>query len=153
MALHGHQIRRPDNEEHAVAYARLVIREAQRHGGVGWLDYNRVFRQQAALDSTMQWNTAATLTGRMAKPGVFCTLCRESDQPALWLICNLQPRSLSRLPCPLSMHQLRGSMFHVRRTICYSWNAGKCHFPGTTNFLTNFLDLGHERSATDYNYD
>ena len=33
-----------------LAYARLLDREAQRHGGSGWLDYDRVFRQQAALE-------------------------------------------------------------------------------------------------------
>ena len=37
-------------------YALLMIREAQRHGGQGWLVYDRVFRQQAALDPSFQWN-------------------------------------------------------------------------------------------------
>jgi len=48
----------PDQRTHdQLAYARLVIREAQRHGGNGWLDYNRVFRQQAAADPSRRWNT------------------------------------------------------------------------------------------------
>lgn len=72
-----------------LAYARLVIREAQRHGGTGWLDYDRVFRQQAAIDATLRWNTlhsgiqAATLVGQT--PGVrsMCTLCREPDHTAV----------------------------------------------------------------------
>ena len=34
-----------------LAYARLVVRESQRHGGIGWMDYDRVFRQQAAIDN------------------------------------------------------------------------------------------------------
>ena len=64
-----------------LAYGRLLLREAQRHGGAGWLDYDRVFRQQAALDATLPWNSihlaiqAATLTSRTAQPGLFCTLC------------------------------------------------------------------------------
>ena len=33
-----------------LAYGRLLVREAQRHGGRVWLDYDRVFRQQAAID-------------------------------------------------------------------------------------------------------
>ena len=42
-------IRAPDLQtQHMLAYARLVIREAQRHGGTAWLDYDRVFRQQTA---------------------------------------------------------------------------------------------------------
>ena len=40
-----------------LAYARLLIRESQCHGGSGWLDYDRVFRQQVAIDSALQWNT------------------------------------------------------------------------------------------------
>ena len=40
-----------------VAYVRLIIRESQRHGGADWLDYDRVFRQQVALDVSMRWNT------------------------------------------------------------------------------------------------
>jgi hypothetical protein len=52
-----------------LAHARLIIREAQCHGGLGWLDYDRAFRQQAANDSSMRWNTlspslqAATIFG------------------------------------------------------------------------------------------
>ena len=37
-----------------LAYACLIIREAQRHGGSGWLDYDQVFRQQAALDPSVK---------------------------------------------------------------------------------------------------
>lgn len=40
-----------------LAYARLLIKEAQRHGGQGWLDYDRAFRQQAAADPSLRWNT------------------------------------------------------------------------------------------------
>ena len=40
-----------------LAYAILIIREAMRHGGMGWLDYDRLFRQQAALDPSLEWNT------------------------------------------------------------------------------------------------
>ena len=39
-----------------LAYAILVIRESLRHGGNGWMEYDRLFRQQAALDHTLPWN-------------------------------------------------------------------------------------------------
>ena len=71
-----------------LAYARLIIREAQRHGGSGWLDYDKVFRQQAALDHSLKWNTlhpgiqASTLVGRTSRLAMFCTLCREPDHTA-----------------------------------------------------------------------
>ena len=77
-----------------LAYARLIIREAQRHSGSGWLDYDRVFRQQAALDLALKWNSlhpgiqASTLVGQVANAHMLCRLCREPDhstnQCALW---------------------------------------------------------------------
>jgi hypothetical protein len=38
-----------------VVYARLLIKEA-RHGGTGWLAYDRAFRQQVASEPTQRWN-------------------------------------------------------------------------------------------------
>lgn len=74
------------NTRDQLAYARLVIREALRHGGTGWMEYNRAFRQQAAVDSTLRWNTllpglqAATIHGqRNRQEASFCTLCHEGD--------------------------------------------------------------------------
>ena len=58
-----------------LAYARLIIKEAQRHGGLGWLDYDRAFRQQAAADPAIRWNTllpglqASTILGQPAVSG------------------------------------------------------------------------------------
>ena len=83
-------IRSPDPAtREMLAYARLVIRESQRHGGRGWLEYNRVFRQQAALDHTMRWNTllhpgiqVGTVVGQAPTQRLFCTLCREPDHTA-----------------------------------------------------------------------
>ena len=34
-----------------LTYARLLIREAWRHGGTGWLAYDHAFRQQVALNA------------------------------------------------------------------------------------------------------
>ena len=69
-----------------LAYARLIIREALRHGGQGWRDYDRAFRQQRAADHTLPWNTllpglqAATILGqRRGQGSAFCTLCRGVD--------------------------------------------------------------------------
>ena len=52
-----------------LAYCRLIIRKALRHGGNGWQEYDRTFRRQAAIDNSIPWNTlqpglqAATLLG------------------------------------------------------------------------------------------
>ena len=51
-------IRTPDPATWSqLAYARLLIKEAQCHGGLGWLDYDRAFRQQAATAPSPAWNT------------------------------------------------------------------------------------------------
>ena len=103
-------IRAPDQDTRdRLAYARLLIREAQRHGSTGWLDYDRVFRQQVAFDDSMRWNTlhpgiqAATLFGRAQGPGTFCTLCREPDhgKESCALTYFQQPSSLAA-PTPVS---------------------------------------------------
>ena len=82
------------NNMNQVAYARLIIREALHHGGAGWLDYDRAFRQQATLDPSLRWNTllpgllASTMLGRSTGQGaLFCTLCRDVDHT--WAQCAL----------------------------------------------------------------
>ena len=80
-----------------LAYSRLIIREALRHGGSGWLEYNRVFRRQLAIDPSMSWNNlqpsllAATALDQPGPnpPGSFCSLCRECDHTAS--LCALAP--------------------------------------------------------------
>ena len=133
-----------------LAYARLIIREAQRHGGSGWRDYDRVFRQQAAIDHSIQWNTlhpgiqAATLVGRGLGASILCTLCREPDHTA-------DHCALSYLHQPLaSAHTVplgtagnpvvtRSRPHPGRRSesmlgICISWNKGRCVYPGTCTY-------------------
>ena len=36
-----------------LTYSRLVLREARRYGGSGWMEYNRIFQQQVATDPCM----------------------------------------------------------------------------------------------------
>ena len=40
-----------------LAYSRLLIREALRHGGSGWMEYDRVFRKQLSINPCLVWNT------------------------------------------------------------------------------------------------
>ena len=135
---------------HMLAYARLIVREAQRHGGQGWIDYDRVFRQQAAIDPSLQWNTlhpgiqAATLLGRNAGATTLCTLCREPDHVnARCALYNLQEPPRERSPPragraePLSWPKVRFRTQpypETKRRICVSWNRGKCVYPGGCNF-------------------
>ena len=39
-----------------LTYVRLVVREAQRHSGPGWVAYDKIFQQHAALDPSVKWN-------------------------------------------------------------------------------------------------
>lgn len=127
-----------------LAYARLLIREAQRHGGSGWIDYDRVFRQQAALDPSLRWNTlhpgiqAATLLGQTPGGGAFCTLCREADHTADGCaLAYLHHTPGPALPVP-SVGGPSPRQQPARRRpeslqgICVSWNKGKCIFPRCT---------------------
>ena len=69
-----------------LTYTTLLVREAMRHGGQGWLEYDRLFRQQAALDPSLSWNIihpglqATIILGqRSYNAGTFCTHCQECD--------------------------------------------------------------------------
>ena len=112
-----------------LAYARLIVREALRHGGAGWLDYDRAFRQQAAADPSLRWNTilpglqASTMLGHGSSQGAqFCTLCREVDHT----------RANCALLCLQSPTQRTTAASTRRRSdnVCLSWNRGACIFPG-----------------------
>ena len=81
-----------------LAYARLLIWDAQHHGGSGWLDYDHLFQQRVAINPSLQWNMvhsgllASTIWGQQNGPSVFCTLCRESDHmPEQCALLYLQP--------------------------------------------------------------
>ena len=146
-----------------LTYGRLVIREAQRHGGAGWREYDRVFRQQAALDGQLRWSElspslyAATILSARVGPSSFCTLCQEADHQAAQ--CALAffhsaPRAQGPsggIPQLLQVMQPVGALPPAntgsttpttRRAIrpetleriCVSWNKGRCAFPGGCTF-------------------
>ena len=118
------------------AYTRLIIREALRHKGAGWLDYDRAFRQQAAVDPSLRWNTllsgllASTMLGRGTRQGVlFCTLCRDVDHTRTQcaLLCMHPPTTWT--PTATSPVPRRRS-----DNSCMSWNRGACIFPGNCKY-------------------
>ena len=116
-------------------YGLLVVREAMRHGGQGWLEYDRLFRQQAAINPNMQRNAlqpelqAATILSQLASGGTFCTLCQECDQnTAQCALAQLQPSTI-RTSTPASRQPGRSM-----GRICTSWNEGTCVYPGSCSF-------------------
>ena len=51
-------IRTPDQlTRKMLVYAWLIIREALKHGGPGWAEYDRVFRRQLSINPLLSWNT------------------------------------------------------------------------------------------------
>ena len=111
-----------------LAYARLLIKEAQRHGGLGWLDYDRAFRQQVAADPSIRWNTlipglqASTILGQQqAGPGLFCTLCRQVDHTRSQCALGcLEPPPVTSTESVQAPPVVQGR----RKRLCISWNRG-----------------------------
>ena len=106
-----------------LVYARLMVREVQRHGGSSWLDYDRVFHQQAALDPSLRWNTlhpeiqATTLVGRTA---------------GSTLLCSIQTTLQGSMPFPTSSLPLGPPMLLVRQfghlALGLLWDVGRSHW-------------------------
>ena len=119
-----------------LAYAVLLVRESLRHGGGGWLEYDRLFRQQAALDPNLQWNVihpglqaTTILSQRSSVAGSFCTLCQDCDHTAAQ--CALS--QLQQLPTR-TLPSRAASSRPASVRICHSWNDGACIHPGTCNY-------------------
>ena len=141
-----------------LTYCRLIIREALRHGGRGWQDYDRTFRSQAAIDQTMRWNVilpelqACTILGQRSAGGMYCSLCTGIDH-------SISQCALSVLQQPLTTHvpasNRRPSNLGDRRPsgipipICSSWNAGRCIYPGTCSFRHVCATCGQHHKAHD----
>ena len=133
---------------HMMAYARLVVREAQHHCGRSFMAYDRVFRQQAALDPAMSWNSihpgiqAATLWGTTPGPAQLCTLCREPNHAAgNCALMFLQRPRVQPLP---QRQQAAGANVHPRtrrrphpdtmKGLCVSWNKDNCRFQPSCSY-------------------
>ena len=123
-----------------LSYARLIVREAQCHGGIGWLEYDKWFRQQQATQHP--WNElnaslhAATVMSLRSGDSKLCKLCREPDHAdSQCALASLQP------PQPYAWPTTAGAAAGRRVTrpdtlerICTSWNKGRCAFPGSCRF-------------------
>ena len=153
-----------------LTYGRLVIREAQRHSGPGWLEYDRIFRQHAALSPSTVWHEvnpslhASTVLSYRTGLGQVCKICHELDHTAE--ICAMQvlqptPPATSVAPQPVLPRPQPTSRLGVspsaagpmRRPvrpetlerICVSWNKGRCSFPSCNfrHICTTCKKRGH----------
>ena len=128
-----------------LTYGQLVVREAQRHSGTGWIEYDRIFRQHAALSPPTIWHElnpslhASTVLSYRAGPGKVCGLCHEPDHVAEACAMQvLQPQPISMAQSyPLGGHSTQSVAGPIRRPshqetlerICILWNRGRCSFP------------------------
>ena len=65
-------------------YGQLVIYLAQRHGGRGWISYDRLFHQKIASGSSLAWNEfapslMASTVLSSGSPRSTCQLCNGAD--------------------------------------------------------------------------
>ena len=86
-----------------LAYMRIIIREAHKHGGMGWLTYDAVFRRnQQGLDTP--WNIidpslhTAYIAGQNRQPITPRRHCHETDHGAE--DCALAPIIPATTPTP-----------------------------------------------------
>ena len=130
-----------------LTYRQLVLREVQRHSGPGWLEYDRIFQQHAALNPSTQWSElnlslhASTILSFRSGPSLGCGLCHEPDHASGDCAMKaLFPQSVvsaivsGHPPVPIRQLPAGGPIRRISRPetlerICMSWNWGRCTFP------------------------
>ena len=131
----------PTKSRELLAYQTLIVREARRCGGRGWLAYDTMFRQQAVGNLDMDWSKlnptlyAVTFLAQSGS-GRNCVLCMESDHSKE--DCALaegkvgppfsktsSSRDAQRSGGDAASRPQKGKA----RMICFAWNQGECSFP------------------------
>ena len=123
-----------------LAYGRLLLQEALRHGGSGWLEYDRLFRKQVAINPTLPWDSlqpalhSTLILGQRRGTGSFCTLCAGTDHSAAQCaLAPLQPQP-STQPFPRQPDNAPQRRPETLLRICVSWNKGSCSYPATCSY-------------------
>ena len=129
-------VRCRDEETHKLLiYSRLVMDLARKHGGRGWLDYDRVFRQQIAANPMFPWAElnpslmAYTVLGNDGNQnrGTWCPLCQEADHRAgECALQTLEPTPSSSSRTGLSRPPKFRSRYDPLGEICRKYNRGLC---------------------------
>ena len=142
-------------------YSRLIVREASRGSGKGWLSYDRIFRQNAAANPSLSWaNLDPSLHSSFClgsePPPMVCSLCNELDHrvedcalsrnPPSIASPSAHPKDLSAGRNPSRAPSARKS---TRTRICLSWNGGQCMLPGSCEFLHECHTCHEDHMAKD----
>ena len=142
----------PDRVTDMLAYMRLIIREASKFGGNGWLTYDAVFRRNQEGSSQL-WNVidpslhVAYIAGQRDQVISPCPTCQEVDHPSsAYAVAPLLPR-LRHTPRdynmawdsehPVPFKGKRPAPYRLPlppETICISWNKENCRFPGACTY-------------------
>lgn len=132
-----------------LAYMRLIVREASKFGGNGWLTYDAVFRRNQVglsapwnyIDASLHQVYIANQQGRVTTP---CKHCNEIDHgSAECAVVAVLPRPRSSSTDSPSLvvssertpaKGKRPTPYTRQRPICSSWNNGSCKFPGKCTY-------------------
>lgn len=121
-----------------MAYMCLIVKCSKRFEGLGWFNYDRAFRRQAATLRTLNWSkTDSTLfslafTGK-AKKASSCELCFSSNHSTAQCQDNQTAVALTfggptwPLPAAASHQsfQAQPQKMHTQRPICGLYNSKK----------------------------
>ena len=119
-----------------LTYAVLLLREAMHHRGYGWMDYDYLFRQQAAIDPTLAWNmihlglqVITILSQHQTRMGTLCTLCQECNHVAShYAFSQLQQSTICMSLAWVVTPRV------AQQRICSSWNDGSCIYLGSCSY-------------------
>ena len=126
----------PDKTKQLLAYQTMIVREARRCGGKGWLAYDSMFRQQAILTPNCDWSKlnnslySVTFLTQQNGRGRTCPYCLETDHAAA--DCALAPAhrpGRQQLGRENERSYSRSSQGDRSERISYSWNDGRCAMP------------------------
>ena len=133
----------PERVGDMLAYMRLIVWEASKFGGTGWLTYDAVFRRNQEgssspwnyLDASLHQVYIASQRDRMVFP---CNHCQGFDHTAAdCAVAAILPKTLNTPfdTSPTTPDRMPGkgkcpSPYSCQRPVCASWNAGHCHYPG-----------------------
>ena len=116
----------PGRVRQLLAYQTFIIREGRRLGGNGWRLDDTMFRQQVALDPTVDWSKinstlyAVSFVAQQGSQVRSCSLCLEPDH---------SEEECSQQLAARSPKQKEASSPGRQKFACFAWNDGHCHHP------------------------
>ena len=129
MAFVAAKVDSPETRE-LMAYGKIIIALAQRHGGLGWAAYDALFRQQVAAGAEAAWSQlnpslmAATVLGAAGEQSPRpCSHCRASDHKSQE--CALAPLDPNQAP-NAARSAARYRPYRQQEEVCRQFNRGTC---------------------------